>query len=120
MNRVSHNSAERPSRASVQGSLWAHLVKPLCAQLSYLSLHAKSAGLPLRQPLTIEKLPQKAARRDLWQRQCQVVQSFGRSRFEVGFSIDEGNEALIAAGLPTLNGEQMDRALKGQPSDADP
>jgi hypothetical protein len=47
------------------------------------------------------------------------VQSFGLSRFEVGFSLEEGNEALIAAGLPTLNGQQMDRALKGQPSDAD-
>ena len=68
---------------------------------------------------TIEKLPRKAARRDLWRRQCEVLQSLGRNRFEVGFTIEEGNEALVAAGLPTLNGEQMEHALKGQPSDAD-
>jgi hypothetical protein len=73
----------------------------------------------MKDVLTIDKLPQKVARRDLWRRQCEVLQRFGRSRFEVGFNIEEGNEALIAAGLPTLDGEEMDRALKGQPSDAD-
>jgi len=52
-------------------------------------------------------------RRDLWQRQCEVVQRFARNRFEVGFTTEEGNQALIAAGLPILNREQMDRALKG-------
>jgi len=83
----------------------------------------KWPGPSLRKPvndvLTIEELPRKAGRRDLWRRQCEVLQSLGRNRFEIGFTIEEGNEALIAAGLPTLNGEQMDHALKGQPSDAD-
>ena len=54
----------------------------------------------------------KPTRRDLWQRQCEVVQRFARNRFEVGFTTEEGNQALIAAGLPILNKEQMDRALK--------
>jgi hypothetical protein len=61
----------------------------------------------------------KAARRHVWRRQREVVQSFGRNRFEVGFTTEEGNEALIATGLPTLNSAQMDRALKGQPSNTD-
>jgi hypothetical protein len=56
----------------------------------------------------------EAARRGVWRRQCEVVQSFGRNRFEVGFTTEEGNEALIAAGLPTLNSAQMDRALKSR------
>ena len=68
---------------------------------------------------TIEKLPRKAARRDLWRRQCEVLQSLGRNRFEVGFTVEEGNEALVAAGLPTLDKEQMDRALNGQESEKD-
>jgi hypothetical protein len=37
----------------------------------------------------------------------------GPNRFEVGFTTEEGNEALIAASLPT-HGEQMNRALKGK------
>jgi hypothetical protein len=40
------------------------------------------------------------------------VRRFARNRFEVGFTTEEGNQALIAAGLPILNKEQMDRALK--------
>jgi hypothetical protein len=47
------------------------------------------------------------------------VRRFARNRFEVGFTTEEGNQALIAAGLPILNAglpilnkEQMDRALK--------
>jgi len=55
----------------------------------------------------------------LWQRQCEVVQRFGRNRFEVGFTTEEGNEALVAAGLPTLDSEQMGRALS-QPSSLRP
>ena len=54
----------------------------------------------------------EAARRHVWRRQCEVVQLFGRNRFEVGFTTEEGNEALITAGLPTLDSEQMGRALK--------
>jgi hypothetical protein len=61
----------------------------------------------------------EAARRDIWRQQCEVVQSFGRNRFEVGFTTEEGNEALIAAGLPTLNSAQMDRALKSWTSNTD-
>jgi len=53
------------------------------------------------------------ARRDIWRRQCEVVQRFGRNRFEVGFTTEEGNEALKAAGLPPLDNEQMGRALNG-------
>jgi hypothetical protein len=55
----------------------------------------------------------EAARGDIWRRQCKVVQSFARNRFDVRFTTEEGNEALIAACLPTLNGEQMDRAFEG-------
>jgi hypothetical protein len=61
----------------------------------------------------------EATRRAVWRRQCEVVQSFGRNRFEVGFTTEEGNEALVAAGLPTLNSEQMDRALKSWTSNTD-
>jgi len=74
---------------------------------------------PMNDVLTIEELPRKAAKRDLWRRQREVLQSFGRNRFEVGFTVEEGNEALVAAGLPTLDKEQMDRALNGQASDKD-
>jgi hypothetical protein len=65
-------------------------------------------GNPLSSRLVREL---KAAKKDVWQQQCEVVQRLGRNRFEVGFTTEEGNEALIAAGLPTLNGEQMKRAL---------
>jgi hypothetical protein len=58
----------------------------------------------------------EVVRRDIWRQQCEVVQSFGRNRFEVGFTTEEGNEALIAAGLPMLNSAQMNRALKSEAS----
>jgi hypothetical protein len=70
-------------------------------------------GNPLSSRLVRER---KAAKQDVWRQQCEVVQRLGRNRFEVGFTTEEGNEALIAAGLPTLNGEQMKRALKGRPN----
>jgi hypothetical protein len=70
-------------------------------------------GNPLSSRLVRER---KAAKQDVWRQQCEVVQRLGRSRFEVGFTTEEGNEALIAAGLPTLNGEQMKWALKGRPN----
>src|SRR5215467_8590633 len=69
---------------------------------------------PLSSPLIREL---EAARTDIWRQQCEVVQRFGQNRLEVGFTTEEGNEALIAAGLPTLDSEQMGRAFRGQPSD---
>jgi len=64
---------------------------------------------PLSSPLIREL---EAARTDIWRQQCEVVQRFGQNRLEVGFTTEEGNEALIAAGLPTLDSEQMKRALR--------
>jgi len=51
---------------------------------------------PLSSPLIREL---EAARTDIWRQQCEVVQRFGQNRFEVGFTTEEGNEALIAVGL---------------------
>jgi len=64
---------------------------------------------PLSSQLIREREPT-----DIWRRQCEVVQIFGRNRFEVGFTTKDGNEALIAAGLPALDSEQMRRALNDQ------
>jgi hypothetical protein len=55
-------------------------------------------------PLSSQLIREREARaKDVWRRQCEVVQRFGRNRFEVGFTTEEGNEALVAAGLPTRN-----------------
>ena len=64
-------------------------------------------------------LTSEAAQRDLWRRQRDVLQRLAGNRFEVGFTTEEGNEALVAADLPTLNNEQMHRALECQPVDLD-
>jgi len=64
-------------------------------------------------------LTSEAAQRNLWRRQCDVLQRLAGNRFEVGFTTEEGNEALVAADLPTLNNEQMHRALECQPFDLD-
>jgi len=64
-------------------------------------------------------LTSEAAQRDVWRRQCEVLQRLASNRFEVGFTAEEGNEALVAADLPTLNNEQIHRALESQPTDLD-
>ena len=65
------------------------------------------------EPLSLQLIREREPT-DIRRRQCEVVQIFGRNRFEVGFTTKDGNEALIAAGLPALDSEQMRRALNDQ------
>src|SRR5262245_5044898 len=91
-------------RASANGSATNKCRANICLSILVLASHVPPA-------FWLGAYEREAG--DIWRRQCELCSASAEIGF--GFTTEEGNEALIAAGLPTLDSEQMGRALEGKP-----